>query len=123
MRGELLNVWDKVWSEVFVKLSKHRDSPSELFSELYQAIIPAPSPPAEPAEPTQYDEEGRLTDPEEIAADENYREALEAFGAARSHYEQAIAGKATGWARLLSLRRTISMRSLSPSGSMPTIRI
>lgn len=101
MRGELLNVWDKVWSEIFVKLSKHKDAPTELFSELYDAIIPMPVPPPEPGEPTQYDEDGRLTDPAEIAAEEAYKEAFEAFNAARSHYEQAASGntKARRWLR------------------------
>lgn len=101
MRGELLNVWDKVWSEVFVKLSKHKDAPTELFSELYGAIIPAPVLPVEPAEPTQYDENGQLTDPDEIAAEEAYKEALKAFNAARSLYEQAVSGntKARRWLR------------------------
>ena len=102
MRGELLNVWDKVWSEVFVKLSKHKDAPTELFSELYEAIIPAPIPPSEPDEPTQYDEEGQLADPDEIAAEETYQEALATFNATRSHYEQAVSGnaKARRWLRL-----------------------
>lgn len=101
MRGELLNVWDKVWSEIFVKLSKHKDAPTELFSELYEAIIPLPLPPAEPVEPTQYDADGNLTDPDEIAEEEAYKDALDAFNAARSHYEQAVAGntKARRWLR------------------------
>jgi hypothetical protein len=101
MRGELLNVWDKVWPEIFVKLSKHKEAPTELFSELYDAIIPTPVPPAEPDEPTQYDEDGQLTDPEEIAAEEAYKTALESFNAARSHYEQAVSGntKARRWLR------------------------
>lgn len=101
MRGELLNVWDKVWSEVFVKLSKHKEAPTELFSELYDAIIPAPVPPVEPNEPTQYDEDGQLIDPDEIAAEEAYKAALESFNAARSRYEQAVSGstKARRWLR------------------------
>ncbi len=101
MRGELLNVWGKVWSEVLVKLSKHKDAPTELFSELYQAIIPAPMMPAEPDEPTQYDEYGQLTDPNEIAAEEVYKTAIENFNTARSHYEQAVSGstKARQWLR------------------------
>ena len=101
MRGELLNVWDKIWSDVFVKLSKHKDAPTELFSELYEAVIPAPIAPVEPAEPTQYDQDGALTDPEEIAAEEAYKSALDAFNSARSHYEQAISGnaKARRWLR------------------------
>ncbi|GAA0729024.1 hypothetical protein [Sphingomonas japonica] len=102
MRGELLNVWDKVWPDVFVKLSKHKDAPDELFSELYEAIIRAPVLPIEPAEPTQYDENGLLIDPDEIAAEAAYKVALEAFNAARSHYEQAISGnaKARRWLRI-----------------------
>lgn len=101
MRGELLNVWDKVWSELFVKLSKHKDAPTELFSELYDAIIPMPAPPSEPAEPTQYDDDGKLANPAEIAAEEAYKEAFESFNAARSHYEQAVSGntKARWWLR------------------------
>ena len=101
MRGELLNVWDKVWSEVFVKLSKHQDAPTELFSDLYETLIPAPILPEEPDEPTQYDENGQLTDPDEIAAEEAYKQAMEAFNTARSHYEQAVSGtnKARHWLR------------------------
>ncbi len=101
MRGELLNVWDKVWSEVFVKLSKHKEAPTELFSELYEAIVPEPVPPIEPDEPTQYDEDGQLTDPDEIAAEEAYKVALENFNAARSHYEQAVSAntKSRRWLR------------------------
>ena len=60
-----------------------------------------PFPPPEPAEPTQYDEDGKLTDPTEIAAEEAYKKALESFNAARSHYEQAVSGntKARRWLR------------------------
>lgn len=94
MRGELLNVWDKAWSELFVKLSKHKNAPNELFSELYEALIPVPSPPEEPAEPTQFDANGDLTDPDEIAAEQAYKEALETFSSTRSHYEQAVSGNA-----------------------------
>ena len=101
MRGELLNVWDKVWSEIFVKLSKHADAPTEIFSELYDAVIPQPQPPTEPDEPTQYGEDGQLTDPEEIAAEATYQAALQEFNAARSHYEQAVSGNtnARRWLR------------------------
>lgn len=101
MRGELLNVWDRIWSDVFVKLAKHKDAPTELFSELYEAVIPAPIAPQEPAEPTQYDQDGRLTDPDEIAAEEAYKAAIEAFNSARSHYEQAVSAnsKARRWLR------------------------
>jgi len=101
MRGELLNVWDKIWSDVFVKLSKHKDAPTELFSELYAAVIPKPIAPKEPAEPTQYDQNGALTDPNEIAAEESYKIALDAFNSARLHHEQAVSGnaKARRWLR------------------------
>lgn len=112
MRGELLNVWDKVWSDVFIKLSKHKDAPNELFSELYDAIIPEPIPPVEPAEPTQYDENGSLIDPGEIAAEAAYKDALEAFNAARSHYEQAVSGhaKARRWLRVEMSQHVTSER-------------
>lgn len=101
MRGELLNVWDKVWSEVFVKLFKHPEAPAELFSELYDALIPRPVPPQEPEEPTQYGPDGELIDPDEIAAEDAYKFAFSNFNDARSHYEQAVSGNrnARKWLR------------------------
>lgn len=101
MRGDLLNVWDKVWSEVFVKLAKHREAPAELFSELYAALIPLPVAPAAPAEPTQFGADGELIDPEDIASAEAYAAALAAFNAARSHHEEAVNGhpNARRWLR------------------------
>jgi len=38
MRGEFINVWTKTNSEIWSKLARHRESPTDLFSQLYGEI-------------------------------------------------------------------------------------
>lgn len=41
MRGEFIGVWTDMWREVWSKLAKHKDAPSDLFCELFREIEPA----------------------------------------------------------------------------------
>lgn len=41
MRGEFIGVWTDMWREVWSKLAKHADAPSDLFCELFREIEPA----------------------------------------------------------------------------------
>lgn len=47
MRGELLPVWSETWRDIWSKLARHVNAPDDLFSELYrelaQALIVAPT--------------------------------------------------------------------------------
>lgn len=94
MRGDLLNVWGRIWPEVFAKLARSADAPPELFSELYDELISAPVPPVEPPEPTQFSDDGEMIDPAEVIAARNYAAAFEAYTNARLRDEAARAGDA-----------------------------
>lgn len=41
MRGEFIGVWTDMWREVWSKLAKHTDAPSDLFCELFREVEPA----------------------------------------------------------------------------------
>ena len=41
MRGEFIGVWADMWREVWSKLARHGDAPSDLFCELFREIEPA----------------------------------------------------------------------------------
>ena len=90
MRGDLKSAWPYVWGDIWVRLYETRGTPVELFSELYAALIPRPRPPAAPPEPTVFDADGNMIDPEEIASATAYREATEAYNRDRLAYEQAL---------------------------------
>lgn len=92
MRGDLLNVWGRIWTEVFAKLGRLPNAPPELYSELYDELIAAPKAPDEPPQPTKFDEDGAMVDPAEIAAASAYSAAFEAYTNARLRDETARAG-------------------------------
>ena len=41
MRGELLNVWEDTYREIWTPLAEEEDVPTDLFSELYRELFPA----------------------------------------------------------------------------------
>lgn len=41
MRGAILPVWPETWREIWLKLSRHRSAPKDLFVELYRELPPA----------------------------------------------------------------------------------
>lgn len=90
MRGDLKSVWPYVWNDIWVRLYETKGTPVELFSELYAALIPRPRLPAAPPEPTLFDAEGKMADPDEIAAAAAYQQALEAYNQERVQYEKAL---------------------------------
>lgn len=90
MRGDLKSAWPYIWSDIWVRLYETRGAPVELFSELYAALMPRPRPPAAPVEPTQFDADGNMMDPDEIAAAKAYRQALDSYNQERRLYYQAL---------------------------------
>lgn len=90
MRGDLRSAWPYVWSDIWVRLYESKGAPVELFSELYAALMPKPRPPAQPPEPTAFDANGNMIDPDEIAAAAEYQQALDVHNEARLAYEQAL---------------------------------
>jgi len=90
MKGDLKSAWPYVWSDVWVRLYDSKGVPVELFSELYAALMPRPRPPAAPAEPTEFDEEGNATDPEFLEALEAYQTALEDYRKQKVAYQEAL---------------------------------
>jgi hypothetical protein len=90
MKGDLLSAWPYVWTDVWVRLYETKGTPVELFSELYAALIPKPRLPSVPPEPTVFDDQGSMIDPNEIAADAEYKLAMEAYNVLRLAYEKAL---------------------------------
>jgi hypothetical protein len=90
MRGDLKSTWPYVWSDIWVRLYETKGMPVELFSELYAALIPKPRPPVPPPEPIVFDADGKMTDPDEIALAEQFRQAMEVYNRERLAYEQAL---------------------------------
>lgn len=90
MRGDLKTAWPYVWSDIWVRLAETKGAPVELFSELYQALMPKPRPPASPAEPLEFDEDGNATDPEYLAALAGYEVALEEYRQQKIAYGKAL---------------------------------
>lgn len=90
MRGDLKSAWPYVWSDIWVRLYETKGTPVELFSELYAALMPRPRPPTAPPEPTVFDVDGNMTDPEEIAAATAFEGAMKAYNRERLAYEQAL---------------------------------
>jgi hypothetical protein len=92
MRGELLAVQSAIWPDIWVKLSKHKAAPKDLFSELYAALVPQPIPPNEPEASANLGPNGELVDPADIAARGKFELDQLAFNAARSDWEEAASG-------------------------------
>jgi hypothetical protein len=90
MRGDLKSAWPYVWSDIWVRLYETKGAPVELFSELYGALIPKPRPPAAPAEPMEFDENGVATDPVYLEALSNYKTALETYRLEKIAYSEAL---------------------------------
>ena len=90
MKGDLLTAWPYVWTDVWVRLYETKGTPVELFSELYAALIPKPRLPSAPPEPTVFDVDGNMADPDEIAAAADFRAGLEIYNNERLAYEQAL---------------------------------
>lgn len=90
MRGDLKSAWSYVWSDIWVRLYETRGAPVELFSELYGALMPKPRPPAAPAEPTEFDENGVATDPAYLEALAGYENALETYRLEKIAYSEAL---------------------------------
>jgi hypothetical protein len=90
MRGDLKSAWPYVWGDIWVRLYETKGTPVELFSELYAALMPKPRPPAAPPEPTEFDADGNMTDPDEIAAAARFREVMEVYNKERLAYELAL---------------------------------
>lgn len=90
MRGDLKAAWPFVWSDIWIRLYETKGTPVELFSELYEALMPKPRPPCAPPEPVEFDEEGNATDPNDLAARAEYDEALESYRQAKIAYDEAL---------------------------------
>jgi hypothetical protein len=90
MRGDLKTAWPYVWSDIWVRLAESKSAPVELFSELYQALMPKPRPPAAPAEPLAFDDDGNATDPAYIVAISDYKVALEVYRQQKIAYDKAL---------------------------------
>ena len=90
MRGDLKSAWSYVWSDIWVRLYETRGAPVELFSELYATLMPRPRMPIAPPEPTVFDGDGNMSDPDEIAAAAEYRATMENYNKERLVYEQAL---------------------------------
>lgn len=90
MRGDLKSAWPYVWNDIWVRLYETRGAPVELFSELYAALMPRPRMPVAPPEPTAFDPDGNMFDPDEIAAAAEYQAAMENYNNERLAYEQAL---------------------------------
>ena len=88
MRGDLKSAWPYVWNDIWVRLYETRGAPVELFSELYAALMPRPRMPTAPPEPTAFDPDGNMSDPDEIAAAAEYQAAMENYNNERLAYEQ-----------------------------------
>lgn len=92
MRGQFLPVWPAVWREIFRPLIRHPEHGDSCAIELYRALVPPPALPGDDPEPPAdaYGEDGELTDPEWIAAELAYKEALEDYEDKRSEFEEAL---------------------------------
>lgn len=90
MRGDLKSAWPYVWSDIWVRLYETKGAPVELFSELYAALMPKPRPPAAPAEPAEFDENGVATDPAYLEALASYEDALETYRLEKIAYSEAL---------------------------------
>jgi tetratricopeptide (TPR) repeat protein len=90
MRGDLLSVWPYVWSDVWVRLCESKGAPVELFSELYATLMRKPRTPNAPPEPTEFDGEGKATDPAYLEAVAQYEHDLETFRQQKIAYSQAL---------------------------------
>lgn len=90
MRGDLKSAWPYVWNDIWVRLYETKGAPVELFSELYGALMPKPRPPAAPAEPVEFDDNGVATDPAYLEALTNYETALEAYRLEKIAYSEAL---------------------------------
>ncbi len=92
MRGQFIAVWPAVWREIFRPLIRHPEHGDSCAVELFRALVPKPTPPGDDPEPPAeaYDDDGKLTDPEWIAAERRYQETLAEFDAQRSHRELVL---------------------------------
>lgn len=93
MGGDLKSAWPYVWSDIWVRLYETKGAPVELFSELYAALMPRPRLPSPAPEPTVFDADGSMTDPDEIAAVAAFQAAMESYNNERLVYEQALTAK------------------------------
>jgi hypothetical protein len=92
VRGEFLPVWSETWRGIWLPLTKHRDAPTDIFSELYRALVPQPTPPSSPLPPAEFSEQGELVRLEDIDARTAYEGALSKFAVERARYEEAVSG-------------------------------
>jgi hypothetical protein len=90
MRGEFIGVWSETWKGIWSPLTKHREAPGEIFSDLYRDLVPEPKPPAPPPTPSDFDDNGELTRREDIEARSLYEEATRTHAIDRARYEEAV---------------------------------
>ena len=92
MLGEIHSVWPETWREIWMPLSKHADAPSDLGSSLFSALIRPPTPPNSPPVPTEFDDYGAPSRPEDIEAQAVYKLLLAEYPAERARYEDVATG-------------------------------
>jgi hypothetical protein len=107
MRGEFLPVWAETWRGIWLPLAKHRDAPTDIYSELYRALVPQPAPPGLPPPPSEFNEQGELVRVEDIDVRAGYEKAFTEFTIDRARYEEAVSG---GQNAKGAFRRAVSQR-------------
>lgn len=91
MRGELIQVWDATWSEIWVKLLRDPEIGDEVAADLYRELVPEPVPPEAPV-PQELNADGEIFLEEDIAARAAYEEELERYADRRALYDEAASG-------------------------------
>jgi hypothetical protein len=91
MRGEIIGVWSETWREIWTPMAKHRQYGEDFLADLYREIAPPPAQPTEPVYTGQFNEEGALFLPEDLAAQANYEAARETVIREQGVYQSIIA--------------------------------
>lgn len=94
MSGEVAPVLHRTWKEVWQPLSRGKEAPPDLFSELLRELEEEPAAPVPPVPPPPeaFNNDGELVDPQHVAARAGYDRALKKHLVERSAFEVAIAG-------------------------------
>lgn len=91
MRGEIIGVWSETWREIWTPMSQHRKYGKDFLADLYREITPPPSLPRDPVYSGQFNEEGALFLPEDLAAQDRYKVTHEAAIREQAVYQNIIA--------------------------------